>query len=356
VTADSKVVALVRMVALLYRTVRVSLGRVAAQAAVTISWQSNLKKLDAEYAVTAQTRGVLTDPLGRWHLCGMPLQTPIAVRVVTDTGVDERRTRIEEDVPLSSLDLVLRRTAGASAPVGARTGVVLEISVSDRSGAPLPDVTIELTPVTGPARRLVTSPQGRALLVDLEPGVVRVRARSVGFKAGEVAVSVEAGRNTVPIIMDRVRLPSLDTVRVMGDRRVLARHDEFETRRLNRAATVSITADEIQKRNPTQTWQMLTNTPSIDVADRFEDGNFVVVATSRRSMMANFSNQPCFLKVMVDGVMLPAEASGRTNLSDLPPPSEIHGIEVFAGGASIPLQYSGAGAGKWCGLIAIWTK
>jgi hypothetical protein len=40
----------------------------------------------------------------------------------------------------------------------------------------------------------------------------------------------------------------------------------------------------------------------------------------------------------------------------LPKPEEIHGIEVFAGPASIPLQYSGIGKDKWCGLIAIWTR
>jgi hypothetical protein len=359
VALPSRIIFIAPLEALLYGTVRDSLGRAAPHAAVTVSWQGRLKSLGGgEMAVTTQTRGVLTDELGRWHLCGMPLQTPIAVRTVTDAGVDQRKTRVEEDVPLSSLDLMLRRLATVSEQADAHAGVVLEISVSDRSGTPLPDVTLDLTPQNGPARKLVASEQGRALLVDLEPGVVRVRARSVGFKAGELAVSVEAGRNTIPIILDRVRLPSLDTVRVMGDRRVLARHDEFEMRLLRREATASITSQEIEKRHPTSTWQMLTSVAAIDVADRFENGQFVVVATSRRAMMSEMlSSQPCFLRVMVDGVMLPADdAQGRTNLSYLPPPSSIHGIEVFAGGASIPLQYTGAGAAKWCGLIAVWTK
>ena len=33
-----------------------------------------------------------------------------------------------------------------------------------------------------------------------------------------------------------------------------------------------------------------------------------------------------------------------------------HGIEVFGGPSTIPLQYGGTGNNKWCGLIAIWTK
>jgi hypothetical protein len=107
---------------------------------------------------------------------------------------------------------------------------------------------------------------------------------------------------------------------------------------------------------------MLTTLPSLNVTDRQEHGEFVVVATSDRGMITDVNgghaNQPCFLKVMVDGVLLPADdaATGRTNLNALPPPSSIHGIEVFAGAASIPLRYTGAGDGKWCGLIAIWTK
>jgi hypothetical protein len=193
--------------------------------------------------------------------------------------------------------------------------------------------------------------------VDLEPGLLSVRARRVGYKAGELAVGIAPGRNTIPIILDKVRLPSLDTVRVMGSRRVLARHDEFETRRLRREASASITREEIEKRNPVETWHMLTNVPSVKIADRLEDGHLVVVATSMRALVPNFSGGPCYLKVMVDGVMLPPDdRSGGVNLSHLPPPSTIHGIEVFAGGAAIPLQYTGAGAGTWCGLIAIWTR
>ena len=44
-------------------------------------------------------------------------------------------------------------------------------------------------------------------------------------------------------------MPTLDTVRVVGGRRLsgLGRLDEFETRRLNGSATVSITRDEIVK-------------------------------------------------------------------------------------------------------------
>jgi hypothetical protein len=59
------------------------------------------------------------------------------------------------------------------------------------------------------------------------------------------------------------------------------------------------------------------------------------------------------------GVPLP---DSMPDLSNLPRPVEVHGIEVFAGPATVPPQYSSVNAGSGdngsnsCGLIAIWTK
>jgi hypothetical protein len=64
---------------------------------------------------------------------------------------------------------------------------------------------------------------------------------------------------------------------------------------------------------------------------------------------------------MLDGVTLPDQMPDLSTV--LPVPSEVHGIEVFAGLATIPPQYNSAvsdGQGgarpNSCGLIAIWTK
>jgi hypothetical protein len=66
---------------------------------------------------------------------------------------------------------------------------------------------------------------------------------------------------------------------------------------------------------------------------------------------------PCYLSVVVNGIpQRPKPGAGAFDLRDLPPPADIYGIEVFAGGASIPVQYGGTGDGKLCGLIAIWTR
>ncbi len=213
--------------------------------------------------------------------------------------------------------------------------------------------------------RVVTSENGRFLLTDLAPGPYILVAQRLGFEPTSLRTTIGGAETsrTLSIMLERVGT-ALDTVRVKAAKRALARHQEFETRRLNHDATASFTADDINKRNPTSTWQILTAVSAINVADRQEEGNDVVVATSRRGMITNVlasdkkkGNQPCFLKVMVDGVAMPSDdPRGFTNLKTLPVPASVYGIEVFAGPASIPPQYSGAGDQKYCGLIAIWTK
>ena len=97
---------------------------------------------------------------------------------------------------------------------------------------------------------------------------------------------------------------------------------------------------------------MLTQVQGVTVTDR----DNMVVATSRRGIVTSSGNDPCFLRIIVDGVALNASSGGGVDLRQLPPPDQVHSIEVFSGAASIPIQYGGTGQGKFCGLIAIWTR
>jgi hypothetical protein len=259
----------------------------------------------------------------------------------------------------ATVGLIARPNGGASGdPLGdaarTRLSAFVEFSVYGPQYAPLANVTLEVRGAGGGVRTISTGSGGKALLPDVVPGTLTIRARRIGFKQGDLLARVEAGRNTVPIILNEVAAPSLDTVRVVGDRVTLQRHDEFETRRAKKEAAASITREEIVKRNPPNLWQMLMGIPSIRIADR----DSMVVAVSTRTMVTSIKNQgPCYITVMIDGTVMNADpGKGGYDLRMLPAPDEIHGIEVFAGAATIPLKYAGASAGKWCGLIAIWTR
>jgi len=202
---------------------------------------------------------------------------------------------------------------------------------------------------------VITGPTGRALIPDVAPGVITIRTRRIGFKPGQVSATVEPGRNTVPIMLSEVSTPTLDTVRVVGGRRVTTRLDEFDMRHKSGVATASITREDIIKRNPVDAWQMLTNVPSIRIVGR--DNGVTAQSTRSGHLLPDLTIEPCFLIVMVDRLILNGTPGQKAfDLRLLPKPEEIHGIEVFAGAASIPAQYGGVGDGKWCGMIAIWTR
>ena len=124
---------------------------------------------------------------------------------------------------------------------------------------------------------------------------------------------------------------------------------------MNGAATASITRADIERRHPVDAWQLLLDVPSVRVTP-FADGVFVMSARGKRPTLLGDPTAPCLINVLVDGTPLVSHGEKGVDLNELPRPDEIHGIEVFAGGASIPLQYGGSGGKKWCGLIAIWTR
>lgn len=350
---------------LLHGTVHDTSGRAVAHAAVTITFQTGVSTSGGTLSYSERTVGALTNELGQWKICGVPQGKPMSVRVVTDNGADAKKFRLEEGQAIGETNLVISRSkfmsigSGSDAPGGALSATV-EVSVSTRDGRPVADAAVEIVPAAGPSRTVRTQASGRALVPAVEPGVIRVRARSIGLKAGELVVRVAAGRNTVPIILDVAKSPSLDTVRVMGGKVVLARHSEFEDRLARRQATAAFTEDDIQKVNPVETYQMLSRVSSVKLIPNGANGGQIPV--SNRGMRIDGKEAatqvvPCYMSVSIDGVMMmPTPPDLAFDLSRLPAPSQIHGIEVFAGAASIPPQYNGAGGSKMCGLIAIWTR
>jgi hypothetical protein len=352
---------------MLHGRVRDESANVITQAAVTVTWKDNVSLVETgdgtRLSYGQKTIGALTDDAGNWRLCGVPQLTLLSVAVVADSGSDVQPALLN-DRPYAAVDLVVHRASAATREISLAVGggvvrphALVELSVADPRGEPLPGTALELQLPGRSARTLVTGASGKALVPDVAPGVMRVRARHVGYLPGLLSVTVAEGRNTVPIVLSTVAMPTLDTMRVVGGRTTRGRLAEFEERRVNHQATVSFTREEIQARNPTAIWQMLTNVPSMKVADRDNQ----VVAVSPRFVVTSLldNRSPCFFQVVIDGVMMNQNANASQmgfDLRDLPPPDQIQGMEVFSGPAAIPVQYGGEGKGKWCGLIAVWTR
>ncbi|MCC6241545.1 MAG: carboxypeptidase regulatory-like domain-containing protein [Gemmatimonadaceae bacterium] len=341
-----------------------SLGEPLADAVVRLTWQAEVSVVKDRLLWSDRDAVTRSDSLGVWQFCDVPREQRVAVRVEADMREGRTSIQLPPDVLFASarvVALVSPRVAfgstgerapdsiarDAPAPPRARAEpdlrATLLISITDSSARPLRDVMVTLTATDKRTQRVRTDSAGQARLVRLPAGPVAIELRKVGYASGTVSTDLETGDNTMPITLRASSVPQLATVRVIGNRSVNVRHREFEQRLANGGATASITQEDIAKRNPASTWQMLTRVPSLLLLD---SAGGVFAKSSRMSTVL------CWPRLAIDGMVIP----GRPNLSNLPPPSEIFGIEVFAGPARTPLAMGGEGDERYCGLIAIWTK
>jgi hypothetical protein len=60
------------------------------------------------------------------------------------------------------------------------------------------------------------------------------------------------------------------------------------------------------------------------------------------------------MQIYIDGVPLP----GNTDVSTLPSPKELMGIEIYAGAATTPISLAFSRDSAWsgCGAIMLWTR
>lgn len=270
-----------------------------------------------------------------------------------------------------SVALAQQPGAAATPLTGAVDGVVTDTALRPLGGA-----TIS---ILGSRVRVVTSDNGRFRMSDLPAGQYIVVANRIGFEPVSERLRVSAADTTrITFELDRVA-SALDTVVVKGSA-IPQRLAEFETRRVNHEATASFNRDDILKVNPADTWQMLSRVSALKLIPFGKNGGLWAVSTRAMKIDGTtLTAVPCFMSVMVDGVMMAADPApsgtavgggksggdptltqqqigGSFDMMNLPPPDQIHGIEVFAGPASIPPQYNGAANDKMCGLIAIWTR
>jgi hypothetical protein len=347
---------------MLHGTVRDVRAYSIPNAAVVATWQANLSivgdvKTD-HLRYTEKSLGTIADAGGGWRICGVPRETLVSVRVVSDSGGDLQRVKLTSD--FATLPLVVRRdVASANREVSAAMGTanrptaLIEFSVVNEAGAPVPDASLEIRGANGDARTIVTGATGRALLPDAAPGTLTIRARRIGFKQGLIAATVEAGRNTVPIILSQTDAPTLDTVRVVGNQRLkgLGRLDGFEQRRVGSIGGHFITRQQIESQAPIYATDLLRRVLGVTL----RDSAGVTIAISGRGMKVSdiggmLVPVPCTMRVAVDGTL--KEAGFDINSLS---PNDIHGIEVYTP-ATVPPQFNGAKADSYCGLIMFWLR
>ena len=252
------------------------------------------------------------------------------------------------------VQLPRRRMTAAALGLVPRTSVRAEVefTVTDSLGRPIAGVEIGAVDAAAREYRLRSDSLGRAVLTGLPLGEMRVEARSPGYYLAYGMVTVAEGLTPATVLLERMQGGTvLEAVRIEAAADERARYGAFEARRRAGGATATLTSEQILRRNPVNAWQMLLNVSAVDLVEGPEGAQ----PASRRAKTPGWMNvQPCWMRMAIDGVLLP---DVPVNLRDrMPPVSEIHGIEVFAGPASIPSEYVGDQRNMFCGLIVVWTR
>jgi hypothetical protein len=152
----------------------------------------------------------------------------------------------------------------------------------------------------------------------------------------------------VPVIVLHAGAPTLDTVRVVGNRRASSRLDGFETRRARREATASFNASDIAKRMPTELADLLRGVAGVRLAD--SAGVRIAELVRGFKLDRDAKAQPCVMRVVLDGILVPLEAG--VNVAR---PDEVRGVEVFASAGRTPSGIGVTAMDAACGVIAVWT-
>ena len=245
-----------------------------------------------------------------------------------------RKTRLLIGAALTAAFHSLARASVLGAQ--ARPSSVVDGIVSDTNLVALGEATVT---VLGSSLHVTTGNNGRFRVVAVPAGQYLLTVHRVGYVPVAAAIQVgDADTLRLSFAMRRI-VTELDTV-IVSAKALVARMNDFEERRKLGFGTF-ITAAQIEQRRSVVLGDVLRGIPSLHVVDS---------GPNQYAFSTRTGNTTCPMQVAIDNVLLPTP----TNLRSLLPPSDIMGIEVYSGPATVPLQFKSANSG--CGVILIWTK
>ncbi|MCC7194963.1 MAG: TonB-dependent receptor [Gemmatimonadaceae bacterium] len=251
----------------------------------------------------------------------------------------------------AALALLAAGAEGAAAQ-GAQGAARLWGVVTNLNGVPVShaEVAIDGTPF-----HAVTNDSGVYRIEFAPVGRVRVIARRVGFEpAGErgtikpgVGLQLDFELKGLPELLDSVMIHEAG-----GNGRMT----DFWARRLLGVGAF-ITRDDIERRHPGKSSDMLRMVPGVRVVAGESGFDRPLITMGRNSVTSNrlprssiVPGSDCSVAYYVDGSYVPA---GTFHMDDISP-SMIEGVEVYRGPSEAPAKLRQRDTA--CGLIVIWTR
>ncbi len=247
-----------------------------------------------------------------------------------------------------------------------RTGRLIGQVLDARTHQP---VTAAAVSVANRAEVVESNRRGRFVLAGLPVGDYELSIRHLGYAPLTHSVTVTRGLTTeveVDLSPDPVALEPLVATATRPRRLEIKGFYERKYWGELIAGGAFFTAEDIERRSPLRITHMIADAPGVRLAncDIWGHGCKLYSTTHSRG----FSDQGCKLNIYLDGNIairgskerwsltsgVPPEAQLRESINDLVLPTEIAGIEVYTGGASLPAEFGGHDSR--CGAVVIWTK
>ena len=192
--------------------------------------------------------------------------------------------------------------------------------------------------VTGHAPEAASNRQGRFILSDVRPGVRHLEVRRIGYAplrhridvTPGVTTEVDIGLVPTPVEME----PIVATVARLRRLEIKGFYERKYWGELT-GNGYFFSPEYIERWRPSNVrFLVASNVPGITWSGR------------NRRMSSGFSRLTCRMKFFLDGF----EWSSWPNV----PWSQLAGVEVYKGPASLPAEFSGSDAR--CGAVVVWTK
>jgi hypothetical protein len=349
-------------------------GALLAGARATARWTA-VGRAGRRLEVERGGATAVTDSVGTYRLCGVPLGAELAVDAAAG-GLDSARAQVTlAGQPYARVDLWVRgsdsaRVAAAAPPAApaapsappaaapatkasgdepagraaARRGTAVLVGVvRDTLGAPRPGARVTVDGVDDVEG--VTDADGRFRLANLPAGTRPVLVRAVGYAPQVVNATLRPGRDA-EVAVALVRAVRLASVEVTAARRA-ANARLFDNIARRRRIGLGSVVDSTVIRQSAQLRTAFARVP------------FTQLVTGRLGtwqLMTQTPSGPCTLLVAVDGRL-----TGWDEVTDLPP-EYVLAIEVYRRDRQVPIEFlpmlsqaSATGAGG-CGLAAVWTR
>lgn len=231
--------------------------------------------------------------------------------------------------------------AGLRAQATSARGEIAGV-VRDSLGDPIAGVEIQ---VRGDSARVRSAEDGSFRLVNRPAGDQVLEARRIGFRPSESSVTVAPGRVASVQLRLHPLAVALPTVRIAA--RVEAfdgRLEGFRTRSAGRRSGHFITRERLDRVSNYRFLDVLRELPGVRIVQNRSG--------PMRSVRLRGATASCWPMVWLDGA--PASA-GEFDL-DMLQLNTVEGIEVYPSSSTVPVEFSAARSGGFCGVIAVWTR